>query len=61
MERVSTAGRGTTAKGITLLCANILPVMAIVSLFPAIPKLFRKRCLQPTAVHGISSPTRLAG
>lgn len=36
----ATAGRGTTAKGITLVYANILPVMAIVSLFPAIPKLF---------------------
>ncbi|WP_421856492.1 MFS transporter [Marinomonas sp.] len=37
----STRGRGTTAKGITLLYAQILPVMAIVSLFPAIPKLFQ--------------------
>ncbi len=36
----ATAGRGTTAKGITLIYAQILPVMAIVSLFPAIPKLF---------------------
>ncbi|SBS29508.1 Tetracycline resistance protein, class B [Marinomonas spartinae] len=34
-------GRGTTAKGITLLYAQILPVMAIVCLFPAIPKLFQ--------------------
>ncbi|MFN3620384.1 MFS transporter [Sphingorhabdus sp.] len=36
----STAGLGTRAKGITLILAQILPVMAIVSLFPAIPKLF---------------------
>lgn len=36
----SGAGRGTMAKGVTLIYANILPVMAIVSLFPAIPKLF---------------------
>lgn len=35
-----TAGIGTRAKGITLILAQILPVMAIVSLFPAIPKLF---------------------
>ncbi|RZF59233.1 MFS transporter [Sphingomonas populi] len=39
---LTTTGRGTTAKGITLLYANILPVMAIVSLFPAIPKLFQQ-------------------
>ncbi len=36
----ATRGYGTTAKGITLVYAQILPVMAIVSLFPAIPKLF---------------------
>lgn len=36
----TTAGRGTTAKGITLVYAQVLPVMAIVSLLPAIPKLF---------------------
>jgi MFS family permease len=42
MESISTAGRGTNAKGITLLCAHLLPVMAIVSLFPAIPKLFQQ-------------------
>lgn len=36
----STRGAGTTAKGVTLVLAQILPVMAIVSLFPAIPKLF---------------------
>ncbi|MBB3957567.1 MFS transporter [Novosphingobium sediminicola] len=30
------------AKGITLVYAQILPVMAIVSLFPAIPKLFQQ-------------------
>ena len=29
-----------TAKGVTLVFAQILPVMAIVALFPAIPKLF---------------------
>ena len=34
------AGQGTTGKGITLVYAQVLPVMAIVSLFPAIPKLF---------------------
>jgi MFS family permease len=34
------AGQGTTAKGLTLIYAQVLPVMAIVSLFPAIPKLF---------------------
>lgn len=38
--RTTTAGQGTTAQGITLIYAQILPVMAIVSLFPAIPKLF---------------------
>jgi MFS family permease len=45
----STAGRGTTAKGITLIYANILPVMAIVSLFPAIPKLFEEFGGMPNA------------
>lgn len=40
MDRSATAGVGTRAKGITLIYAQILPVMAIVSLFPAIPKLF---------------------
>jgi len=40
MANSSTRGRGTTAKGITLIYAQILPVMAIVSLFAAIPKLF---------------------
>lgn len=42
MTRSSTAGIGTTAKGLTLIYAQILPVMAIVSLFPAIPKLFKQ-------------------
>ena len=37
---IDTRGRGTTAKGVTLIYAQILPVMAIVSLFAAIPKLF---------------------
>ncbi|WP_428333216.1 MFS transporter [Novosphingobium sp.] len=32
--------RHSTAKGITLVYAQILPVMAIASLFPAIPRLF---------------------
>ena len=49
MDRVVTAGRGTTAKGITLLCAQILPVMAIVSLFPGIPKLFEQFGSVPNA------------
>ncbi len=40
MAGIDTAGRGTTAKGLTLIYAQVLPVMAIVSLFPAIPKLF---------------------
>jgi MFS family permease len=40
MSKSATAGVGTPAKGITLIYAQILPVMAIVSLFPAIPKLF---------------------
>src|SRR4051812_20856976 len=40
MARADTAGQGSTAKGLTLIYAQILPVMAIVSLFPAIPKLF---------------------
>lgn len=31
-----------TAKGVTLVFAQILPVMAIVALFPAIPKLFEQ-------------------
>ena len=34
--------KNETAKGITLLFAQILPVMAIVSLFPAIPKLMQQ-------------------
>lgn len=34
--------KNETAKGITLLAAQILPVMAIVSLFPAIPKLMQQ-------------------
>jgi MFS family permease len=43
-DRVSASdqGRGTTAKGIALVLAQILPVMAIVSLFAAIPKLFQQ-------------------
>jgi MFS family permease len=49
MTLISTAGRGTTAKGITLIYANILPVMAIVSLFPAIPKLFAQFGGMPNA------------
>lgn len=49
MSSISTAGRGTTAKGITLIYANILPVMAIVSLFPAIPKLFAQFGGMPNA------------
>jgi MFS family permease len=40
MMRADTAGAGTTAKGITLIYAQVLPVMAIVSLFAAIPKMF---------------------
>lgn len=44
-----TAGRGTPAKGITLILAQILPVMAIVSLFPAIPKLFAEFGASPNA------------
>lgn len=32
--------RGETGKGLTLIFAQVLPVMAIVSLFPAIPRLF---------------------
>lgn len=32
--------RGEAGKGITLIAAQILPVMAVVSLFPAIPRLF---------------------
>lgn len=40
MNGAATAGIGTPAKGITLIYAQILPVMAIVSLFPAIPRLF---------------------
>ncbi|WP_144097010.1 MFS transporter [Croceicoccus sediminis] len=34
--------RNETAKGVTLLFAQVLPVMAIVSLFPAIPKLMQQ-------------------
>ena len=34
--------KNETAKGVTLLAAQILPVMAIVSLFPAIPKLMQQ-------------------
>lgn len=49
MTSQSSAGRGTTAKGITLIYANILPVMAIVSLFPAIPKLFAQFGGMPNA------------
>lgn len=49
MTSTATAGRGTTAKGITLIYANILPVMAIVSLFPAIPKLFTQFGGMPNA------------
>lgn len=37
--RASTAGRGTNAKGVTLVLSQVLPVMAVVSLFPAIPRL----------------------
>jgi MFS family permease len=49
MRSADTAGRGTTAKGITLIYAQILPVMAIVSLFPAIPKLFAHFGQHPNA------------
>ncbi|MEO7656535.1 MAG: MFS transporter [Sphingomicrobium sp.] len=34
--------RNENGKGIALLAAQVLPVMAIVSLFPAIPKLFQQ-------------------
>jgi len=34
--------KNETAKGVTLLMAQVLPVMAIVSLFPAIPKLMQQ-------------------
>lgn len=34
--------KNATAKGVTLVYAQILPVMAIVSLFPAIPRLFQQ-------------------
>lgn len=44
-----TAGRGTPAKGLTLIFAQILPVMAIVSLFPAIPRLFAEFGSTPNA------------
>lgn len=49
MSKLTTAGQGTTAKGITLIYAQILPVMAIVSLFPAIPKLFAEFGANPNA------------
>ena len=49
MALVDTAGRGTTAKGLTLIYAQVLPVMAIVSLFPAIPKLFAHFGQHPNA------------
>jgi MFS family permease len=49
MSRATTAGVGTTAKGLTLIYAQILPVMAIVSLFPAIPKLFAQFGHMPSA------------
>ncbi|SNS51293.1 MULTISPECIES: MFS transporter [unclassified Azospirillum] len=49
MSKLTTAGQGTTAKGITLIYAQILPVMAIVSLFPAIPKLFAEFGAHPNA------------
>ncbi len=46
MENVSLSAapalKNETAKGVTLLAAQILPVMAIVSLFPAIPKLMQQ-------------------
>lgn len=44
-----TAGVGTTAKGLTLIYAQILPVMAIVSLFPVIPQLFAQFGAHPYA------------
>jgi len=39
--KVQLPGIGTTAKGVTLVLAQILPVMAVVSLFPAIPRLMQ--------------------
>jgi MFS family permease len=45
----SQRGTGTTAKGVTLVAAQILPVMAIVSLFAAIPKLFAHFGAEPHA------------
>jgi len=44
-----TAGKGSTAKGVTLVMAQVLPVIAIVSLFPAIPKLARAFAGAPSA------------
>jgi MFS family permease len=41
--------RNPTAKGLTLVYAQILPVMAIVALFPAIPKLFAQFASAPYA------------
>lgn len=41
--------KNPTAKGITLVYAQILPVMAIVSLFPAIPKLLQNFAAMPMA------------
>ncbi|GGB56107.1 MFS transporter [Blastomonas aquatica] len=38
-----------TAKGVTLVFAQVLPVMAIVALFPAIPKLFEQFGSSPNA------------
>jgi len=49
MTDTMTAGQGTTAKGLTLIYAQVLPVMAIVSLFPAIPKLFAEFGANPNA------------
>jgi len=41
--------RGATGKGVTLIGAQILPVMAVVSLFPAIPRLFEQFGSHPHA------------
>ncbi|MEO6092381.1 MAG: MFS transporter [Novosphingobium sp.] len=41
-ELSAPAVRNENGKGIALLAAQIVPVMAIVSLFPAIPKLFQQ-------------------
>ncbi len=49
MTDATKAGQGTVAKGLTLIYAQILPVMAIVSLFPAIPKLFAEFGSNPNA------------